>query len=445
MSACCGTNIGGRGQCRWTPRVRRRTRSFRHGTFASFSPRLATSARSGASSRLSKPNGQPYLSGTEWEYEDAASAEPPPDILLYRRTERPRIDIDDPELDEKKRQYGLVSAFLARFRNPDGSLAGSVTDYPAPEALAQRLVSDLTGLLSRRIGFADAAAADRLAALERIADEAIAAKQALERQVGELREQQALKDDIIRSLNAAVEALAAQARDRQEVAGIETALQHLAANKVSDAVAIFEEVVDRKEAEGKHKEAASRKAFGEAAAAARHLGALLSLQDTQGALAAYRRAAELEPEDVWTWIAVADLEVQGGTLARAKEAAERALAVALSTDNPRDLSVSHNKIGDVLVAQGDLAAALASYRAPLGIRERLAAADPGNAGWQRDLAWSHWRLARHGEQPHLHWHEVVRILKRLEREGRLAPADQKWLPIAEKNLAAAESAGTGDK
>ena len=42
----------------------------------------------------------------------------------------------------------------------------------------------------------------------------------------------------------------------------------------------------------------------------------------------------------------------------------------------RDLAVAHNKIGDVLVEQGDLAQALKSYQASLAIRERLAAADP---------------------------------------------------------------------
>src|SRR5512147_762458 len=81
--------------------------------------------------KFTKPNGKPYLSGTEWEYEDAANADPPPDILLYRRTEKPRIDIDDPEFDAKKKQHDLVNVFLARFRNPDGSFAGSVTDYVA--------------------------------------------------------------------------------------------------------------------------------------------------------------------------------------------------------------------------------------------------------------------------------------------------------------------------
>jgi hypothetical protein len=41
--------------------------------------------------------------------------------------------------------------------------------------------------------------------------------------------------------------------------------------------------------------------------------------------------------------------------------------------------------GDVHVEQGDLPAALESYRASLAIAERLAQADPGNAGGQRDL------------------------------------------------------------
>ena len=39
--------------------------------------------------------------------------------------------------------------------------------------------------------------------------------------------------------------------------------------------------------------------------------------------------------------------------------------------------------------KGDLAGALASYRDSLAIAERLAHADPGNAGWQRDLSVSY--------------------------------------------------------
>ncbi len=51
----------------------------------------------------------------------------------------------------------------------------------------------------------------------------------------------------------------------------------------------------------------------------------------------------------------------------------------------RDLSVSYEKVGDVLMAQGNLAAALASYQDSLAIKDRLAKADPSNAGRERDL------------------------------------------------------------
>ena len=54
--------------------------------------------------------------------------------------------------------------------------------------------------------------------------------------------------------------------------------------------------------------------------------------------------------------------------------------------------MSYNKIGDVLVAQGNLPEALKSYRDGLAIAERLAKADPGNAGWQRDLSVSYDRI-----------------------------------------------------
>ncbi len=58
-----------------------------------------------------------------------------------------------------------------------------------------------------------------------------------------------------------------------------------------------------------------------------------------------------------------------------------------------DLAVSWSKLGDLRVAQGDLAGALEAYGQDLEIAQRLAAADPGNAGWQRDLAVSWERLA----------------------------------------------------
>ena len=41
-----------------------------------------------------------------------------------------------------------------------------------------------------------------------------------------------------------------------------------------------------------------------------------------------------------------------------------------------------NDLGDVQRRQGDLEAALESYRSGMAIREKLAESDPSSAGWQ---------------------------------------------------------------
>ena len=59
-----------------------------------------------------------------------------------------------------------------------------------------------------------------------------------------------------------------------------------------------------------------------------------------------------------------------------------------NTDWQRGLSVSYNRLGDVLIAQGKLDEAIKAYRDGLGLAERLAATDPDDPKWQRDLsAW----------------------------------------------------------
>ena len=64
----------------------------------------------------------------------------------------------------------------------------------------------------------------------------------------------------------------------------------------------------------------------------------------------------------------------------------------------RERSALLNRQGNVLSAQGDLAGALASYREGLAVMQRLATADPSNAGWQRDLSLIFTRMAELKEQ-----------------------------------------------
>ena len=57
-----------------------------------------------------------------------------------------------------------------------------------------------------------------------------------------------------------------------------------------------------------------------------------------------------------------------------------------------DLSVAHERIGDVLFDQKDVSAALESYRNALAIGERVAKADAKNNRWQRNLAISYTKV-----------------------------------------------------
>jgi tetratricopeptide (TPR) repeat protein len=95
----------------------------------------------------------------------------------------------------------------------------------------------------------------------------------------------------------------------------------------------------------------------------------------------------------------ANYEILGDTgkqFARANEA--HRLLAGLAAEKPDrtyqgDLAIAYDEVGDVLVAQGDLTAALQAYRDSLAIAERLAKADRSNTQWQRDLAISHSKSA----------------------------------------------------
>ena len=110
------------------------------------------------------------------------------------------------------------------------------------------------------------------------------------------------------------------------------------------------------------------------------------------------------PKDERVWAAIAELEaialLDAGDLQSAarlfqalhRQVRARAAANPANTQWQRDLSVSHNKLGDIARDAGDLTTARTSYQAGLDIAQRLAAADPANTQWQRDLSVSHERL-----------------------------------------------------
>jgi len=211
------------------------------------------------------------------------------------------------------------------------------------------------------------------------------------------------------------------------------ALGLLATGDIDEASRLLQAVADEKTAR-------IRQDSKEAALAFRNLGAIAGLGDPRRALDAYLKAIELDPQDrdshlwvgwleldrglmdqaetrfrrvlilspgdtnareaYWARLGLGDIRLRRGDLSVAMADYREAQTIAqrLAEADPRnagwqrDLSVSFSKIGDVQVAQGQLADALASFRAGLAIAQRLAEADPRNAGWQRDLSVSYERI-----------------------------------------------------
>jgi hypothetical protein len=101
--------------------------------------------------------------------------------------------------------------------------------------------------------------------------------------------------------------------------------------------------------------------------------------------------------------------------------------------------VSHNKIGDVRLSQGDGPGALAAFQAALAIAEGLAKRDPANTEWQVDVAISCSRLGSLNPLLPIYTRKeyLLRgraILLALKQSGRLLP-NQDSTPWFDRALA----------
>ena len=191
--------------------------------------------------------------------------------------------------------------------------------------------------------------------------------------------------------------------------------------------------------------AASEAKHQEAADLAREIAGLAIGRDSQAALEAFERAAKYQPEDFWTQVQLGDAQAVLGQskAAMASYKTAQSIVEALAARDPantewqRDLSVSHNKIGNVLVAQGDGPGALAAYRKSQDICEALAARDWANAQWQVDLAVSCSRLGDLDASDKAEQREWLQrglgILRALKDAGRLLPS-QDWTAWFEEKL-----------
>jgi tetratricopeptide (TPR) repeat protein len=98
-----------------------------------------------------------------------------------------------------------------------------------------------------------------------------------------------------------------------------------------------------------------------------------------------------------SYVKVGDFLMAQGNLVQALKWYRDGLTVGLagadrlSKSDPENVVWRHNlslysRVGDVLMAQGNLADALKSYQDGLAAADRLAKSDPENAGWSRDAS-----------------------------------------------------------
>lgn len=237
------------------------------------------------------------------------------------------------------------------------------------------------------------------------------------------------------------------ARDRayaQEIAVFRAAVEDIAATPEGaaalarfnagdelGALAVLDQLVDAREQARQTRvnveTAAERRRVATLALEARARGRL----DTRAVITRYEEVTRLDPGVHWDWVELGRLYRDAGRLPDARRAAERA---AQTAENNRDRSVSLDAVGEVLLAQGDLAGAQARYAESLAIRQALAAADPSSASLQRDVWTSMWRLQRFPESG-VTWANIVEAMERMQSRGVLAPRDQQWLTRARANAA----------
>jgi hypothetical protein len=130
---------------------------------------------------------------------------------------------------------------------------------------------------------------------------------------------------------------------------LQQALYLLKTDKIPEATPHLNAVAEDKTALETTQAAKDRKV---AAVAYRNLGAIAGLADPKRALEAYEKAVALDPDDLESLVWIGEIQIDHGDLNEAQTRLERVLTLAKTDD----------QVGDVQVAQGDLAGALKSYR-----------------------------------------------------------------------------------
>ena len=155
---------------------------------------------------------------------------------------------------------------------------------------------------------------------------------------------------------------------------------------------------------------------------------------TADLVAVWAEAQELDPAFHWGWVELGRLYREMGNLPKSRFAAELALETA---DDERTRLVASTELGDVLVAAGELGEARKRFEQSLAMDEKLARENPTSAEAQRDLSVSYVKMGSVTKE--MKWfRNAIKVLEKLDQEGRMRPTDRKYVELLRGRLKAAE-------
>jgi eukaryotic-like serine/threonine-protein kinase len=106
---------------------------------------------------LIHPDGHPYTSGTEYEFEDAISGyqrQGLPDLLVYRKTAKAFADLSlsDEEYQARREQKQLVDAFIEKwFKGAGGSFTSAFHEFDSAGEFEEKLEQHLRSLIQKHL------------------------------------------------------------------------------------------------------------------------------------------------------------------------------------------------------------------------------------------------------------------------------------------------------
>jgi tetratricopeptide (TPR) repeat protein len=171
----------------------------------------------------------------------------------------------------------------------------------------------------------------------------------------------ALNDELRMQVTAAIQSLPTDAA-AADVKGVAQAQALLAQGETSGAEAIYREIADRRIASGSKEHAA-------AAHALVNLGALAFLHDTYKALAAFREATNLNPENHQAWLQLGHLLSRIGDFNQAITAYERVLTLGNRSADPAAQATAYGGLGVIRTKRGEIGEAEALFTRAVEITE----------------------------------------------------------------------------